>query len=279
MTLASEPRMELVKLTQQRDEDIDLAHAALLLARQRYPTLDPEPYLAKLDAMAASVRERLGGDLDPRRAIAALNRQLFEIEGFRGNERDYYDPRNSYLNDVLDRKVGIPITLSVVYLEVGRRLALPVLGVGLPGHFIAKVLTTNGEILLDPFHGGKELTEEDCQERLDRVYGGFVRLEKRMLLPLTKRQILVRILNNLKTIYLNRGEFEPALDVVSSILVLEPSSLADLRDRGLLYYRANRFPEALSDLRKYLMLAHDADDREQIKRTIHAIETIQSVFR
>jgi regulator of sirC expression with transglutaminase-like and TPR domain len=265
-------------LTQQRDEDIDLARATLLLAQQRHPDLAVEPYLAKLDAIAAAVRRSLGEDADPRRAVAELNRQLFEVEGLRGNERDYYDPRNSYLNEVLDRKLGIPITMSVVYMEVGRRSGLPVVGIGLPGHFLVKVLGMDGDLLIDPYSGGAELTEDDCQERLDRVYGGLLRLEKRMLQPVTKKQILVRILNNLKTIYLNQGEFEAAFDVVQDILALEPSSMPDLRDRGLLHYRENRFAEALSDLRKYLMLATTAEDREQIKQTIHGIESILSMI-
>jgi len=277
--LASEPRVELARLTQQRDEDIDLALAALLLGARAYSDLAVDPYLGKLDGMAAAVRERLGADLSPRRAVEAINRELFEVEGFRGNERDYYDPRNSYLNEVLDRKLGIPITLSVVYLEVARRVPVPALGVGLPGHFLVKVLTPQGDLLLDPFHGGTELSADDCQERLDRVYGGLVRLDPRMLLPVTKRHTLVRILNNLKTIYLNQGEFDRALDAVQDILVLEPSSLPDLRDRGLLFYRQNRFEEALSDLRKYLMLAHDAEDREQIKQAIRGIEAIQAMLR
>lgn len=276
---SSGPLTELVRMTQQRDEEIDLAHAVLLLAKQRYPDLAIEPYLAQIDAIAAAVRRHLGEDADPRRIVAELNRQLFEVEGFRGNERDYYDPRNSYLNEVLDRKLGIPITLSLVYMEVARCVPLPALGVGLPGHFVVKVPTPEGDILLDPFSGGKELSEADCQERLDRVYGGLLRLEKSMLLPVTKRQMLVRILNNLKTIYLTQGEFDRALDAIHSILVLEPSSLPDLRDRGLLYYRQNRWAEALSDLRKYLMLAHDADDREQIKQAVRGIEAIQAMVR
>jgi len=275
---SSGPLTELVKMTQQRDEEIDLGRAALVLAKQRYPDIAVEPYLAALDAIAAAVRRQLGEDADPRRMVAQLNRQLYEVEGFRGNEREYYDPRNSYLNEVLDHKVGIPITLSIVYMEVGRRIALPLVGVGLPGHFLVRVLTTEGDLLIDPFAGGAELTEDDCQERLDRVYGGLLRLEKKMLQPVTKKQILVRILNNLKTIYLNQGEFEAARDVVQNILALEPSSMSDLRDRGLLYYRENRFDEALSDLRKYLMLATNAEDREQIKQTIHGIESILSIL-
>jgi len=275
---SSGPLTELVKMTQQRDEEIDLGRAALVLAKQRYPDIAVEPYLAALDAIAAAVRRQLGEDADPRRMVAQLNRQLYEVEGFRGNEREYYDPRNSYLNEVLDHKVGIPITLSIVYMEVGRRIALPLVGVGLPGHFLVRVLTTEGDLLIDPFAGGAELTEDDCQERLDRVYGGLLRLEKKMLQPVTKKQILVRILNNLKTIYLNQGEFEAARDVVQNILALEPSSMSDLRDRGLLYYRENRFDEALSDLRKYLLLATNAEDREQIKQTIHGIESILSIL-
>lgn len=278
MSLSSEARSELARYTRQRDEDIDLAEAALVIARQVYPDVAAAPYLARLDAIAAAVRGALGDDGDVRAAVSAINRQLFEVEGFRGNERDYYDPRNSYLNEVLDRKLGIPITLSLVYMEVGRRAGMTVHGVGLPGHFLVAVATGGGLVLVDPFYAGREMTPEDCQERLDRVYGGLVRLEPRMLAPVSRRHILIRILNNLKTIYLHQGEFDLALDVVNGILVLEPSSLADLRDRGLLLYRQNRFPEALSDLRKYLLLAHDADDRQQIKQTVHAIETILSMI-
>ena len=270
--------LDLARLTQQRDEEIDLSRAALLLARQEYPSLAVEPYLERIDGMAAAIRTRLGVDPSPRRAVEEVNRHLFEVEGFRGNEREYYDPRNSYLNEVLDRRLGIPITLSLVYLEVARRVPLTALGVGLPGHFLVSVPTPQGELLMDPFHGGQELTEDDCQERLDRVYGGLVRLDKAMLRPVSKRMILVRILNNLKTIYLNLGEFDRALGAVQSILVLEPSSLPDLRDRGLLFYRQNRWPDALSDLRKYLMLAHDADDREQVKQAVRAIESIQAMI-
>ncbi len=256
-----------------------MAEAALLLARPVYPGLAVEPYLARLDGIAAAVRARLGADPDPRRAVAEVNRQLFEVEGFRGNERDYDDPRNSYLNEVLDRRLGIPITLSLVWLEVARRLPLPAAGVGLPGHFLVQVVGPPGGILLDPFHGGREVTEEDCQGLLDRAYGGLIRLEKRMLLPVAKRQILVRILTNLKGIYLDRAEFDRASDVIGAILVLDPSSLPDLRDRGLLLYRQNRFPDALSDLRKYLMLAHDAPDREAVRQAVRAIEAILAVLR
>ena len=278
-SLTSVSHPDLVALTQQRDEDIDLARAALLLARPAYPGLALDPYLTKLDSMAAAIRARGGSDVGGREAVAEINRQLFEVEGFRGNERDYYDPRNSYLNEVLDRKLGIPITLSVVYLEVGRRVGLPVLGVGLPGHFLVKVLMPAGDLLLDPFHGGEALTPDACQERLDRVYGGLVRLEPAMLLPVTKRQILVRILNNLKATYMTRGDFDHTLDVVESILVLDAASLPDVRDRGLLLYRKNRFADALADLRKYLLLAHDADDREAIAQAVRGIEAILAVIR
>lgn len=279
MSLSSEAPSELARYTQGPDEGIDLAEAALVVARLEHPNLEILRYLERLDALADAVRLRLDGDANPWSTMEALNHQLFEVEGFRGNERDYYDPRNSYLNEVLDRKLGIPITLSLIYMEVGRRVSLPVQGVGLPGHFLVKVRTEDGDVLLDPFSGGTRLTVDDCQELLDRIYGGLVRLERRMLEPVPRRHILVRLLNNLKTIYLHQGEFDRALVVVNGILVLEPSSLADVRDRGLLYYRHNRFPEALADLRKYLLLAHDAEDRQQIKQTVHAIETIQTMIR
>jgi len=238
-----------------------------------------EPYLARLDGIAAAVRNDFAGEPDPARAVAAINRQLYEVEGFRGNEREYYDARNSYLNEVLDRRLGIPITLSVVYLEVARRVALPAFGVGLPGHFLVKVPTDRGGLLLDPFYGGRELSMEECQERLDRVYGGLVRLDARMLLPVSKRMILVRILNNLKTAFMAQGDADRALDVIASLLVLEPGSLPDLRDRGLLYYRQNRFADALGDLRKYLLLAHDAEDREAVAFAVRGIEAILAMVQ
>ena len=277
--LAADSHPELVALTQCPDGEIDLARAALLLAAPAYPGLAVEPYLARLDALAAAVRARLGADTDPRRAVAGINRQLFEVEGFRGNEAAYDDPRNSYLNEVLDRKLGIPITLSVVFLEVAWRLGVPAEGVGLPGHFLVRVPGEGGGVLLDPFHGGAEITPGECQALLDGLSGGLVRLEGRMLAPVTKRQILVRILRNLKATFLAHGDYDRVLEVVASILVLDPASAADLRDRGLLYYRQHRFPEALADLRKSLLLAHGADDREQVARAVRGIEAILSVMR
>src|SRR5438445_11102873 len=155
------------------EASVDLAEASLLIAGEEYPGLDPAPYLGRLDELGAHLRRR-AGDAGADALVPELNRLLFEEEGFRGNTVDYYDPRNSFLNDVLDRRTGIPISLSTVYMAVGRRAGVPVQGVGLPGHFVVRVTTAGGEALVDPFHDGAVLTLEDCQERLDRIYGGKV---------------------------------------------------------------------------------------------------------
>src|SRR5215510_4498677 len=153
------------------DGAVDLAEAALLIARQEYPALDVPRYLTRLDLMGAELRERLLEEPVPERAVMALNRYLFHEQGFKGNTSEYYDPRNSYLNDVLDRRIGIPITLSTVYMEVAARAGLDVEGVGLPGHFIVRVHTPVRGLLIDPFHCGALLSEQECQDRLDGISG------------------------------------------------------------------------------------------------------------
>ncbi len=168
MTPEPAARRQFADLMARPDEEVDLAQAALLIACEEYPDLDVARYLRWVDALAHEVAARLDGDPGPLEAVRALNGLLFDEEGFRGNLDDYYDPRNSFLNDVLDRRTGIPITLSTLYIEVGRRAGLAVDGIGLPGHFVVRV----GGTLVDPFHGGALLTEEDCQKRLDRIYGG-----------------------------------------------------------------------------------------------------------
>src|SRR5262245_30790585 len=161
----------------QPDADVDLARAALLIACEEYPDLDIGGYLSRLDEMGRVAAGQAAVEPGPHGALRALHRYLFEEQGFRGNESDYYDPRNSFLNDVLERRSGIPITLSVVYMEVARRIGLRLEGVGLPGHFIVRVLRPEGDQLVDPFHAGALLTEADCQERVDRIFGGKVKVD------------------------------------------------------------------------------------------------------
>ena len=253
---------------------IDLGEAALLIGEDAHRGLDIPGYLRRLDAIAAPLQGRFGKDAPLGEMVEALNGHLFGELGFRGNTEDYYDPRNSYLNEVLDRRLGIPITLSALYIEVARRFGLTVVGIGLPGHFIVEARRDATSLFLDPFHGGATLTAEDCERLVEGVYGASIPFSEEQLLPIRKRQILTRMLNNLKRSYLTRDEPDRAWPVVEKMLHLNPESALDHRDRGLLAYRMNRFAEARSDLRFYLDRCPDAPDRVAIRSSLAAIEAI-----
>jgi regulator of sirC expression with transglutaminase-like and TPR domain len=195
-----EARHHFAALVRQTQGDFRLAEGALLIAQEEYPNLDIASYLHRLDSMAAAVKQQLGLELDPRQIVATLNAYLFDTQGFYGNQEDYYDPRNSFLNDVLDRKTGIPITLSVLYLELGRQVGLPIVGVGLPGHFIVQYAAQPGQFWIDPFHRGQVLTREDCMVRLQDIYGQTLAWHDAHLRPVSDHDILRRILHNLMVI-------------------------------------------------------------------------------
>src|SRR5207249_12081786 len=194
-----------------------------------------------------------------------INTLLFETLGFRGNTDDYYDPRNSFFNDVLDRRVGIPITLSTVYLEVTRRLKFPIVGVGMPGHFIVKFADRDDEFFLDPFERGKILTREDCQLKLHEMYGDSLEFHDRLLGRVTNRQILVRMLNNLKLIYLKAQAFDKTLATVDMMLMVDPDDIEQFRDRGLIRLQLRQFGGAARDLDHYLRNARNCQDREEVE--------------
>jgi regulator of sirC expression with transglutaminase-like and TPR domain len=252
----------------QPDEAIDLARAALYIAQEEYPPLDPEEYLNALDVMAAEVEERLPPERYPLRVIQALNRYLYEDLGYVGNAAQYYDPRNSYLNDVMERRRGIPITLSLVYLEVAKRVGFPMAGVGMPGHFLIRPTVADMDILIDPFHQGAVMFAEDCQERLSQVYGRSVELRPEFLQPVSNRQFLARMLTNLKMIYLNQEDLPRSLSMVERILMLFPDAPQEQRDRGILYYHLGRWPEASLDLEAYLDQVPTARDAELIRNLL-----------
>lgn len=257
------PRRQLSALVAGGERDIDLARASLLVACEEYPGLDVNAYLDRIDAMAGVLRGRLAAS--PAAAVGALNRVLFEEEGFRGNAREYYDPRNSFLNDVLDRRTGIPITLSTVYIAVGRRAGVSVDGVGLPGHFLVRVTTAAGDALVDPFHLGVVLTEKDCQDRLDRIYAGRVRLGPDMLAPCPPRAMLSRLVRNLKAIYVKEGDGERALRAADLLVLLNPGAAEEVRDRGLLLAALECYALAARDLEAYVRGAPHAPGTEQMR--------------
>ena len=269
--IESSLRHRLTVVLGRPEGEIDLAEAALLIASEEYPDLNVDRYLARLDDMGVALRARLADEPRPERAVMALNRYLFQEEGFHGNVKEYYDPRNSYLNEVIDRRIGIPITLSTVYMEVARRAGVRVEGVGLPGHFVVRVVSGAHGLLVDPFHGGVLLTEADCQERLDRIFAGRVKIEPGMLVPCGRREILGRMLRNLKAIFMRREDFPRALWAADLLLCVHPDSAEDLRDRGLLYAALDCYGLALHDLEGYLALNPDIPEALEISGRIAAL--------
>ena len=264
--LRDQNRRLLREMLQQPEEQISLARAALVIAASEYPGLDPAKYMQRLDAMAASAGGPAGGEMDPFDTIARINRLLYEKEGFCGNSQDYYDPRNSFLNEVLDRKIGIPITLSTVYLEMAERLKLPLVGVGLPGHFLVKHPYFN--ILIDPFSKGKILTEADCREQMEQLLGEDVPFQRAYLEGVSKRHIITRMLNNLRVIYINARQFQKALNITDMSLAIEPSSPEEWKQRAALLMHLRRHAEAIADLNRYLEQEPDAEDAKEIRQVL-----------
>jgi len=269
--MPASPRERFAQLVDAANDDFDLAEAALLIAQEEQPELDVAAYLQRLDALAAQVRARVPEPHTLAATLARLNELLFQEERLSGNATDYYDPRNSFLNEVLDRKIGIPITLSVIYIEVGRRLGINMFGVGFPGHFLVKYSGPDGEVILDPFHGGVTLTRDQLAQKLREMYGEgnpFLAQIPQLLAPASKREILVRMLRNLKGVYLQKNDFSRALNAIERILLVDPSLATEFRDRGSVHQRLGHLQAAAQDFRRYLQLAPQAQDAAAIRNML-----------
>jgi regulator of sirC expression with transglutaminase-like and TPR domain len=254
----------LAALAADPDHPVDLAEVALHLAADEYPDLDVPGYLARLDSLAADLHPRLTGALAP--DAVELTHFLFREHGFAGNGDDYYDPRNSYLNDVLDRKLGIPITLSVVAIAVGTRAGLDVAGVGLPGHFIAKIVGTDGsEVLFDPFNGGQFLDPPACEELVAAVTGQPFTLTAEATVPTPPGLIAARMLNNLKAAYLRGADFGRAARVMERLVQLDPDDPVQRRDLGVSLVHAGKPGRAIAHLKIYLDRLPAADDVDAVR--------------
>jgi regulator of sirC expression with transglutaminase-like and TPR domain len=257
------------------DEDaFSLDRAALAFALEEYPGLDISEYLRRLDTLAARVEVLAGDDRSPVNIITNINEVLFVQEGLCGNIDDYYDPRNNYLNQVLDRRLGIPVSLSVIYMEVAKRINFTIQGVGFPGHFLVKHVSKNKDIIIDPFDRGKILTLNDCQELLDKIHNGKVEMNLSLLQPMDKRAIITRMLFNLKGIYMQKEKYIQALSVIDKILLLNPGISSEIRDRGVLYMQTSLFAKALADLEYYLANAVAPDDSSYIENHIVMLRSI-----
>jgi len=248
---------------------IDLAAGALAMARIEYPDLIAEHHVKQLDELAA--RSGAAGVDDPLRALHRLREFLFDEESFQGNAEDYYDPANSCLNQVIERKRGIPITLSVLLMEVARRVGLSVQGIGLPGHFVVSASVGDDRVLLDPFDGGAILTQETAADLVARALGRRVALTAEHFAPSTKRQILARMLLNLKAAYVRREEWAKGLLAVEHLLVLDPGTSAYIRDRGSLLVKLGQLLRGAADWERYLAAHPQATDGEKIKRELRRV--------
>jgi regulator of sirC expression with transglutaminase-like and TPR domain len=248
----------------------ELDAAALEMAAIETPGLDPQPYLATLDQLASEIATRLGRGHDGPKFVRVVNQYLFEEWGFRGNESEYYDPRNSCLDSVLDRRTGIPITLSVVYIEVARRLGKPVFGIGLPGHFIVQYNDSSYTTFADPFHGGKLLTEEDCR-LLAREVGVDIAAEPSTLQPVSNRYILVRMLNNLRSSYFRAKNYAKGKQALDLLVEAFPANAEYYKARGVARLQLREFRAAKSDLEKYLKCAPEAEDKAEVTKQLEAI--------
>lgn len=270
---ASSPRQRFTREVRRAEGDLDLARVALLVAQEQYPQLPVEMYLARLDGLAEEVRGRLGQETAPLIMLEELSRTLYERHRFRGNTEAYYDPRNSFLNDVLDRRRGIPLTLGIVFLEVGWRLGLPLEGVSFPHHFLIRFRGAGMDLLLDPFQGGEARFEDEAQELLDRVYGGMVRVQPSFLRTASRRDMLIRLLTNLKSIYLNTRDHLKALGVVERILLLRPDAAPERKTLGVLLARMGRREEAVEELRRYLAMDPESLERSRVEGMVDSLES------
>lgn len=282
MAARQRTRRAFTSLIARDDASIDLVHAALLIAAEEYPGLDIDQYMDRLGELATRVYAHLETEQGQKAAglsstnedmekLHALNIVLFEQERFRGNRSHYYDPQNSFLNRVLDRRLGIPLTLSLLYIEIGKRLGLHIEGVGMPFHFIVRCTIQETSIYIDPYEKGKFLSEEDCRQRLAQVFKNESDLDPRWLEPLSQKQLLIRMLTNLKHIYIHKGDFQRALNACDRILLINPSMPVEVRDRGVVHFQLKYYARALHDLNTYLELSPHATDLQEVRQQIKLI--------
>ena len=242
------------------------ARAGLLFAREIvYPELLPSTAMRLLEDLAAESRRAVAVHYSPEARGIGLAEYLFATAGFRGNTTDYADPRNSYLNQVLERRLGLPISLSVIFLEIGWRLGLPVAGVGMPGHFIVSVEGEDGPVYLDPFHGGRRLAVDDCRQLVEAALGSQGAFNPAWLAPTAPREIVARMLNNLRAFYASVEDWPLAIAVLNCLQALQPDAAEHLRDLGLLHYRNGAFRKASELFNEYLVLCPNAEDAESVR--------------
>jgi len=273
---AGTARERFADLAASLDDETDLAEAALWIASEEYPSLDVARELDHLDALANTARPGLAGAVDPLDRAERLNTFFFDEQGFSGNLEEYDDPRNSFLNDVIARRTGIPISLATVYIHVARRLDLDVRGVCFPGHFLVKWIDPGSDVIVDPFCGDV-LSIDRCQERLSAILGSDTLLRPELhLRPACNREILVRWLTNLKLLYVRSGDYHRALASCERILLLMPGAPTEVRDRGLIYAQLECFGAAVADLEHFVACVPTDPSAEAVRVRLEGLRARMS---
>jgi regulator of sirC expression with transglutaminase-like and TPR domain len=266
--LAHDPYREFRQAVDRGEEKIDLGRTALTIALTDYPDLDVAAYLARIDRLAVEAADHCRAGGESADLIAALNYVLFHRHRFRGNSAEYYDPKNSFLNEVIERETGIPITLSILYMEVAQRIGLALDGVGFPGHFLVKHRQNGTEIIIDPFSQGEIKSRAELARMLSGLYGGAVELRDEYLKAASKKDILRRLLGNLKGIYTKTNNLVKLLSVLDRAIILDPGAVDEIRDRARVYLRLECFPQARADFEAYLRLAPEAKDAQAVREQL-----------
>ena len=266
MTYSDDPNVDFEAMLQRPDDALELARTALLVAAGCDPSVDVDGELVRLGEWADELKRRIDPEWNNLQRLARLRAFLFEELGFRGDREDYFSPSNSLLHQVFDRRRGIPLTLGILMLELGWRVGMPLEGVGFPGHFLVRLAGEPRDLLLDPFSRGMVVREEDCRRMLQERSGGKMHYQPDMIASVPKRDMILRLLNNLKTAYLRSNDDRHALGVVERLLILSPGDPEETRDRGLLLFRLQKYVQALACLVRYLELAPEANDRATIEK-------------
>jgi len=271
-------RLDFERMMSRPEPALDLARAAFLVAVEADPTIDVDHEMGVLDDWGRELASRLDPEWNNLQKLARLRSFLFEHLGFRGDAKDYYNPSNSLLHDVMRRRRGVPLTLSILFMELGWRVGIPFEGVAFPGHFLVRLSGEPGDLLLDPFQHGVSVHEEDCRRMLLEATGGRVDFDKRLTASVGKRDMIVRLLHNLKGAYLRAGDDHGALAAVERLLLLFPADPDETRDRGLLLYRLRRYGAALDALEAYLDARPAARDAEQVQGHIVSLRDLLATF-
>ena len=274
MTNREHIRADFERMVKRPEPSLDLARAALLVAAESDPRVDVDAQVHTLESWAAELRARIEPGWNNLQKLARLRRYVFEDLGFRGEQQDYYSPSNSLLHEVMQRRRGIPLTLSIVFMELGWRIGMPLVGVGFPGHFLVRLPVEPGDLLLDPYSEGRSLSRDDVRGLLEQATRGRMEFDEALLASISKRDMIARLLLNLKGAYLREQRDEEALAAVDRLLVLHPGDTTEVRDRGLLLYRLQHFGAAYDALRRYLDHAPEVSDREQIEAHVATLRQI-----